>query len=98
MPIKIGFYLQKNIKELESAVKNIDIARINIGAKYGELNSAGTEFSIPADYIDEANQELNELLHLQQDVDIHIFKLDDFNDIKLSYQQISAIAFMIEED
>jgi predicted RNA-binding protein with RPS1 domain len=45
----------------------------------------------------EAQRELNELLELTQDVPIHIFKLDDFNNIELSYKQMNALMFMIEE-
>jgi hypothetical protein len=44
-----------------------------------------------------AQQELNDLFNLEQDLNIHVFKLDDFDGIELTYQQLSAIMFMIEE-
>jgi hypothetical protein len=36
-------------------------------------------------------------MNLEQEIDIHIFKLDDFDGIELTTQQLSAIMFMIEE-
>jgi len=52
---------------------------------------------VPADRVTEAQKELNDLFNLEQDVNLHIFKLDDFDGIELTYQQLSAIMFMIEE-
>jgi hypothetical protein len=34
---------------------------------------------------------------LEQDINLHIFKLDDFDGVELTYQQLSNIMFMIEE-
>jgi hypothetical protein len=44
-----------------------------------------------------AQQELNDLFALEQEVNIHMFKLDDFDGIELTTTQLSAIMFMIEE-
>jgi hypothetical protein len=44
-----------------------------------------------------ANQELNDLFALEQELNIHVFKLDEFDNIELTYDQLSAIMFMIEE-
>jgi hypothetical protein len=44
-----------------------------------------------------AEKELNDLFNLEQNLDIHIFKIDDFDGIELTYQQLSAISFMIED-
>jgi hypothetical protein len=45
----------------------------------------------------EAQKELNDLFALKQDVQIHKFDLEEFADIELTMQQLSAIMFMIEE-
>jgi NAD(P)-dependent dehydrogenase (short-subunit alcohol dehydrogenase family) len=42
-------------------------------------------------------QKLNDLFNLEQDLSIHIFKLEGFDGIDLTYQQLSNIMFMIEE-
>lgn len=95
MPIRIGFYLQKNIKVIQQAAEEIEAARLSIGEQFGEHNGSG--YVIPDEKIEEANRELQELFSLEQDLPIHIFKLDDFDGIELTYQQLSAIMFMIEE-
>jgi hypothetical protein len=36
-------------------------------------------------------------MQLEQDLPIHLLKLEDFNNIELSCSQMDAIMFMIEE-
>ena len=97
LPIKINFFLQKNIQTLAAAAQEIEQARINIACEFGELNEDGTSYIVPPEKMFAANKELNDLFHLEQDLNIHIFKLDDFDGIELEYQQLSTIMFMIEE-
>lgn len=97
LPIKINFFLQKNIKLLVELAQEIDNAKMAIAQQYGELNAEGTSYVVPSHKMEEAQKDLNELFNLTQEVPIHIFKLDDFNDIELSYSQMNALIFMIEE-
>lgn len=98
MPVRINFYLQKNIKLIKEAANAIELARLGIGAQFGEPNVERTGFNIPPEKIEAATQELQELLGLEQDITIHKFHLSDFDGIELTYQQMAAIMFMIEED
>jgi hypothetical protein len=41
---------------------------------------------------------LNDLFNLTQEVNIHKLKLNDFENINLSFDQMSAILFMIDEE
>ena len=97
MPVRINFYLQKNIQLILQAAKEIEEARLNIGLQFGTPNEEGTGFNIPSENIETVNHEIIDLFNLEQDIPLHIFKLDDFNGIELSYQEMSAIMFMIEE-
>lgn len=97
MPVRINFYLQKNIQLIRQSAEEIERARFDIGAQFGTPNPEGTGYDIPAENVAEANRELSDLFSLEQDLSIHIFKLDDFDGIELDYQQMSAIMFMIEE-
>lgn len=97
MPVRINFYLQKNIQLIHQAAEEIDKARLQIGAQFGTPNANGTGFDIPSENIEAANAELNDLFNLEQEINLHIFKLDDFDNIELTYQELSAIMFMIEE-
>lgn len=98
MPVRISFYLQKNISLIKQANTDIEMARMNIGKTFGTINNNGTGYNIPPEKIPDANKELEDLFNLEQDLNLHMFKLDDFDGIDLSYQELSAIMFMIEEE
>lgn len=97
MPVRINFYLQKNIQLIQQASQEIEQARLSIGAQFGTVNEAQNGYDIPPENIAAANKELNDLYELEQEIPIHIFKLSDFDNMELSYQELSAIMFMIEE-
>ena len=97
MPVRINFFLQKNIQTIVTAAQEIDAARINIAREFGTLNEEGTQYNIPTEKLNDAQKELNDLFNLEQELNIHMFKLDDFDNIELTVQQLSAIMFMIEE-
>ena len=97
LPVKINFFLQRNIQTIQKLAEEINVARMEIAQQFGEPNEDGTGFIIPPHNIAAAQQELNDLFALEQDVNIHMFKLDDFDGIELTMEQLSAIMFMIEE-
>jgi hypothetical protein len=70
---------------------------MKVAQDFGNLNEEGTQFIVPPENMVAAQKELNDLFNLEQDLNIHVFKLDDFDGIELTYQQLSAIMFMIEE-
>ena len=97
MPVRINFYLQKNIQTITQAAEEIEHTRLELAAQYGVINEAQTGYDIPNENIPIINKELNDLFSLEQEINIHIFKLADFDGIELTYQELSAIMFMIEE-
>ena len=97
LPVRINFFLQKNIQIIAAAGKEIEEARINIAREFGQLNEDGTQFIVPPEKMVDAQKEINDLFNLEQDLNIHVFNLDDFDGVELTYQQLSAIMFMIEE-
>ena len=98
-PIKINFYLQKNIKKLTVAAQEVEEARLLIAQKYGIFNSETNTYIIAPENINTAQQELNDLLNLEQDIPLHIFSINDFENVEpLTYEQMSAIMFMIKDD
>lgn len=98
LPVKINFFLQKNINLILQLSKEIEESRLNIARQYGTLNSEQTAFIISEEKEKEANLELQDLLSLTQEVNIHKLKLNDFENINLSFDQMSAILFMIDEE
>lgn len=97
MPVRINFYLQKNIQIITQAAEEIERTRLSLAAQYGTINETQTGYDIPNEYIETINHELNDLFNLEQELNIHQFKLEDFDNIELTYQELSAIMFMIEE-
>lgn len=97
LPIRINFFLQKNIQEIQKFAQEINEARIGVAQEFGEPNADGTGYIVPPHRIAEAQKELDDLFTLEQEVNIHMFKLDDFDGIELTMEQLSAIMFMIEE-
>lgn len=97
-PIKINFFLQKNIKLMSELAQDIDASRLAIAQQYGELNEEGSAYAIPDDKLEDAARELNDLFSLTQDVAIRKFNIDDFNDIELTAKQMNALMFMINDE
>lgn len=97
MPVRINFYLQKNIQTVTQAAEEIEHTRLELAAQYGVINEMQTGYDIPNENIPIINKELNDLFSLEQELNIHQFKLADFDGIELTYQELSAIMFMIEE-
>lgn len=98
-PIKINFYLQKNINTLTAAAREIEQARIAIIQEYGIINPEDNTYKISAENVEKAQSELSDLLNLEQDIPLHLFSINDFENVEpLTYQQMSALMFMIVDD
>lgn len=97
LPVKINFYLQKNMQTLKTLATEIEENRLAIVRSYGELVEDGSAYSIPADKVAEAQKELNDLFNLEQEVQIYTVNIDALNDdMVLTMSQMEALMFMIE--
>lgn len=98
-PVKINFYLQKNKKTLMGFAQEIETARLEIINNYGSPSEDNPgQYVIPSENIEIAQQELNELFALEQDVQLYKIKIDDFPaDMSLTAKQMEALLFMIED-
>ena len=97
LPIKINFYLQKNKAALTSLAQDIETARLNILRQYGSPSEDGDQYIIPKENIEEAQQELNDLLALEQEVNIYTIDINNLgDDLALTTGQMEAILFMID--
>lgn len=97
LPIKINFYLQKNLSLILELGQQLDSMRMMIIEKYGQPIEDG-QYQVAPENIENANKELNELFSLTQEVKIYMVNLEDFGDCSLSLKQIEAISFMINEE
>lgn len=98
-PIKVLFYLRKNMKTLTELAQDIEKARVEIIQRYGvpsEENPEQYQFETQ-EKIDAANKEFEELFNLEQEVTIYTIPLEAFNDMELTEKQMDAVIEMIEE-
>ena len=98
LPLKVNFYLQKNLKELITLAQDIEQQRVAIAQEYGTLNEETQQYEIPPENIASASRKLNELFDLTQEVKIYKVKLDAFGDADLSAAQMQALLFMIDDE
>lgn len=100
LPMKINFYLQKNKETLTKLAQEIENNRMDIIKNYGtpvEEDDTSEKFAIPADKLQNAQQELADLLSLEQEVNIYMISVGSLsNDINLTTAQMEALLFMID--
>ena len=97
-PIKVNFYLQKNLNTLMGLAQEIEQQRIEIIQEYGVKNEETQKIEVPAEKTQEATKKMNELFDLTQEVQIYKVNLDAFGDISLTPGQMQALLFMIDEE
>lgn len=97
LPIKINFYLQKNIQTFTKAAKLIEQLRQHIGQKYGNFDELTNSYKVESNNIPLAEKEMQDLLEIEQNLDISIISLSDLEGIDLTTQQMQALLFMIED-
>lgn len=100
LPIRINFYLQKNIKTFLTAAQEIDEMRLKIGEKYGQYDFDSGAFIISdIEKRKLANEEIQNLLSLDQILEIYMVSLKELEqDTKLTVAQMNAMLFMIDDD
>lgn len=97
LPIKVNFFLQKNMKLLAAAAQEIEEARLEVAKKYSTSN--GEEgYYIPPENMTLAQQDINTLFSIEQELDIKTVKIDDFGAVEFTPAQMQIIMFMINEE
>lgn len=98
LPVKIGFYIQKNMKKMTELAQEIEKSRMEIFDKYGEKDEKNNQYKFDKSVQEQVQKELNDLFDLTQDVKTNMLELDWFDDIDLNANQIAAISYMIADD
>lgn len=98
LPVKVGFYIQKNMKKMTELAQEIEKSRIEIFEKYGEKDEENNQYKFDKSVQDQVQKELNDLFDLTQDIKTNMLNLDWFDDIDLNANQIAAISYMIADD
>ena len=98
LPVKVNFYLQKNMTRMVEAGKEIEKTRMDIIQKYGTPTEDGQNIEVSADMVETVNKELEDLFALEQEIKVNEIALDAFDGIDLTSAQVAAIAFMIKDE
>ena len=100
LPIRINFYLQKNIKTFLEAAQEIDVLRLKIGEKYGEFNSQTGTYNIKdPTKLALAQKDMDQLMSIDQILDVKMISLTELEkEAKLNVAQMNAMFFMIDDD
>lgn len=98
LPVKINFYLQKNISAIIAIAEEIEKARTDIFNKYGTIDNETGQYNFTEDQTEIANKELEDLFSLEQEVPIYEISLDAFGDIELDSNQLKSILYMIKDE
>lgn len=98
LPVKVNFYLQKNMTRMVDAAKEIEKARMDIIEKYGVRTEDGQNIEVAADMAGVVNKELEDLFALEQEIKVNEISLEAFDNVELSSAQVAAISFMIKDE
>ena len=98
LPVKVGFYIQKNMKKMTELAQEIEKSRMEIFDKYGEKDEENNQYKFDKIVQEQVQKELNDLFDLTRDVKTNMLELDWFDDIDLTANQIAAISYMIADD
>lgn len=98
LPVKVNFYLRKNMTLILEKASEIDKEREKIVAEYAILKEDGTFGFDSIEKEEKANQEFIDLQKLTQDLDIVKIPLSSFENVNLKTSQLDALMRMIDED
>ena len=106
LPIKVSYAIAKNIKKLESELDIYNKERQKLIDKYCIKDEEGNNvidennnLKIADEHIDNWNKEINDLMDIEVDIDIHKFNLDSLMNVNydMTPAELMIIDYMIEE-
>ena len=105
LPIKVSYAIAKNISKIEKELEIYNKERQKLIDKYclkdeeGNLIDENNQFKIADGNLEAWNKDMNELLDIEIDINIHKFSKDDlFNsNCNITPAELMLIDYMIEE-
>ncbi|WP_286149562.1 MULTISPECIES: DUF1617 family protein [Bacillota] len=106
LPIKVSYALAKNISKIESELKVYNKERLKLLDKYcvkdedgNDVIDENNQLTIAAEHMDSWNNDINELLDIEVEIDIHKFNIDDLmhSNVEFTPSELMLIDYMIEE-
>ena len=105
LPVKVSFAISKNIGKIESVLKIYNTEREKLLEKYSKKDGEGKfiiengNITIQENRVEEWNKDIEDLLAIENEVEIHKFSIAEFNgkDYEISPAELTTIDYMIEE-
>lgn len=106
LPIKVAYAISKNINKIDCELKAYNSEKAKLIEKYAEKDEEGKvkadeygNINIKVECIEDWNRDIQELLSIENEIDIHMIHLDDLlnSDYNVSPTDLSAISFMIND-
>lgn len=106
LPVKASYAIAKNIKKIEKEIEVYNEERAKLLDKYGEKDEEGNlvvseeqNIKIVPENVEKWNKDLNELLDIEVEVDIHKLKFSVLEEsgTVMSISGIHSIDFMLED-
>lgn len=106
LPVKVAYAITKNINKINSELKAYNEEKAKLIDKYAEKDEEGKlkadeygNITLKEEYIQDWNRDIAELLSIENEMDIHMIKLDALlsANYDISPAELSTIDFMIEE-
>ena len=94
-PIKISYILAKNKLKLESYYKAISDCEKKIWLQYGKQKEDGSIW-MPNENIEKANQALQDLMEIDNNVNIETINIEDFGNINIQLDTLTKLMNMIK--
>lgn len=103
IPVKLSFAIVKNFNKLKSASDDYEQARMKLLEENSEKKEngdieSGEDGNAKIIDIDKWNKEINELMNIEVDIDMHKVDFSILDGLQLSVSDMAAIEFMIKEE
>ncbi|MFR3072133.1 MAG: DUF1617 family protein [Paeniclostridium sp.] len=106
LPIKVSYAIAKNVSKIENELKIYNNERQKLLDKYCVKDEEGknkidenNQLRITDENMDDWNKEINELLDIEIEIDIHKFNINDLlnSNCEMTASELMLIDYMIEE-
>ena len=106
LPVRVSYAIAKNINKIESELKVYDSQKQKLIDRYSEkgedgktLIDAENKIKIQDEYLDDWNKDIEELLAIECEINIHKFHISELENSNCSMTpgELMLIDYMIEE-
>lgn len=104
LPIKVSYAIAKNISKIESELKTYTNERQKLIDRYSEKDENGkptvdefNQITIQKDLTEDWNKDIKDLLSIENEIDIHKFKIDELEGYSMAPAELMLIEYMIAE-